>query len=80
MTDSSGNGWDKHKKLVLHELERHDKAISNVHKEISAFRAEQATALSDLKVEVGKLSVKASMWGGVAGLMVALSVILLRMV
>jgi len=79
MPPREGNGWEEHKKMVLHELERHDDALKDVHEELRAFRNEQADAISDLKVEVGKLSVKASVWGGLAGVITAIAIIMIRM-
>ena len=52
----SGNGWDEHKRLVL--------------KELGCLRADQASVAStlvDIRVAIGKLQVKAGIWGILGG-------------
>lgn len=60
-------GWTEWSQYVLKELERLNESYSNVNQEIN-----------DLKVEVGKLQVKASIWGGLAGIITALIMYLIK--
>lgn len=61
------NGWGEWSKYVLKELERVDKEINKLNKRVS-----------DLEVEVAKLQVKASIWGGVTGLITTLIALVLQ--
>ena len=51
-----GNGWTTYQKLVLSKLEDHQDELKAINKK-----------LSDLKIEIVELKVKASVWGMVAG-------------
>lgn len=48
----STNGWNEYQKLVLNELERHNKLIESIRYD-----------LSDIKTEIAMLKVKSGLWG-----------------
>lgn len=61
------NGWGEWSKHVLKELERLNKEINKIDQRVS-----------NLEVEVAKLQVKASIWGGVTGLVTTLIALVLQ--
>lgn len=63
MSDDT-NGWEEYRALVLHEIERLDNRMSEVHEDVRALRAEQAATRED----VAGLKVQAGVTGGIAGL------------
>ena len=52
----NGNGWDKHSKLVLKELERLDKKYDEMGKQIQ-----------NLRIELTMISVRTGIYGALAG-------------
>lgn len=54
MATTDGNGWDKYQKLVLAKLDDHDDLLKEINKQ-----------LTDIKVEVGQLKIKAGVWGAI---------------
>jgi hypothetical protein len=60
----SGNGWTEWGKFVLKELER-----------LNDCYEEQQKLLQQIQVEIGMLKVKSSIWGGIAGLIPSLGVL-----
>lgn len=65
--EKQGNGWDEWGRFVLKELERLNGNSEQLQQEIAAMR-----------VEVAGLKVKASTWGGLAGLITVLAMLLLQ--
>ena len=61
------NGWDEWSKHVLAELERQNRNIEKLF-----------GITSQCRIEIAKLQVKSSIWGGLSGLIAALTVILLN--
>lgn len=64
------NGWSSYSRLVLHELKEHKGEIQKLQKDVG-----------DLNVEVGKLTVKAGVWGAIGGIIpaaIALAYVLLK--
>ena len=77
--------WGEYSRLVLSELERHNRAIESISEKMSDLKAEIATRnelvalrteLTDYKssinIEVATLKTKASAWGAVSGALAAL--------
>ena len=63
----NGVGWQGYQKLVLSELVRLSSAVE-------ALRAD----IVEMRVDVGRLKVKASLWGAAAGVLAALASLLLK--
>ncbi len=77
--------WPEYQKLVLFELERHNRIIEALHQDISSFKAQLASRneLAELRndhvmfkervaSEMSALKIKSSSWGAVAGALAAL--------
>lgn len=58
--DWNGNGWTTYQKLVLSQLEAHNKDLN-----------ELSDKISDLRVEISALKIQAGIWGLMAGLVPA---------
>jgi hypothetical protein len=65
---SQKNGWDSYQKLVLAKLEDHSGLLDLLSKEVSELRNKDIT---ELKVEIAMLKIKAGMWGAAAGMIPA---------
>jgi len=63
-TPEKENGWDEWSKHVLAELERQN---TNIEKLFSS--------TTQCRLEIAKLQVKSSVWGGIAGAVTALAAI-----
>lgn len=62
---TGGNGWQEYQRLVLYELKAHTDTLAEFGKE-----------LTNVKVEIGMLKVKAGLWGLLGGLVpVAIAVV-----
>ena len=60
------NGWQQYQKLVIHKLDSHDSDLKTIEDK-----------LTSIQVEIATLKVKASIWGGIAGLIpVVLGIVL----
>lgn len=57
MDNPRSNGWTEYQKLVMNTLEQHEKKLEGI-----------TEALTEIKVEIGMLKVKAGMWGVVGGI------------
>jgi len=57
MNETRSNGWTEYQRLVMNTLEQHEKKLGEI-----------AEALTDIKVELGMLKVKAGMWGVIGGI------------
>lgn len=55
------NGWDKHAKLVLSELER----LNQNHYHLT-------TTVQNIRIDIAMLNVKAGMWGALGGILAAI--------
>ena len=51
------NGWSKYEKMVIDKLDDHDDKFSGIEDK-----------LTQIQVDIATLKVKASVWGGLAGL------------
>ena len=58
------NGWSAYQKLVLSELEDHSRGLSELAGELKQLRTKDIT---DIKVEIAMLKIKAGLWGAGAG-------------
>ena len=77
----SDNGWDEYRRYVTTELTRLGTAVDRNALTIAAQYAAILVELAKLQVCVGRLQVKAGIWGGVAGLIaagVAIAAVVLR--
>lgn len=54
---TGGNGWQEYQRLVLYELKAHTDTLGEFGKE-----------LTNVKVEIGMLKVKAGLWGLLGGM------------
>lgn len=59
------NGWSEYQRLVLAELKRLDKSLSNLHDEVS-----------NLRVSVEVLRTRAVTWGALGGFVVWITTVL----
>ena len=57
MASVDGNGWSKYEKLVMDKLDEHDDRVGNVEE-----------MLTQVRVDIATLKVKAGLWGGIGGL------------
>jgi hypothetical protein len=68
------NGWSEWSKHVLAELERFNGELQTLNEKIEDLKSEE---LRKVYIEIATLKVKSSVWGGVAGLIAALIVLVL---
>jgi hypothetical protein len=57
-------GWSEYKLLVLDHIERLSTQVRSLEGKMDAFRADD---ISNLKVEIALLKLKAGVWGAVSG-------------
>ena len=57
MASVDGNGWSKYEKLVMDKLDELDARFGNVEE-----------MLTQVRVDIATLKVKAGLWGGIGGL------------
>jgi hypothetical protein len=67
MKSHQENSWVEHQQLVLSELKRQGKWLESLDRR-----------LGDLRVEVAKLQVKSGLWGAVAGGVMTVIVIVVK--
>lgn len=60
-------GWQGYQKLVLSELQRLSTAVEGLRCDVV-----------DMRVDIGRLKVKASLWGAAAGVLAAVASLLLK--
>lgn len=77
MSQDEAADWGEYRRLILSELSRIAAAVAEVDKKVDNIRTQEISAI---KVEVAMLQVKSGVWGGVAGLLVALAAVLLKYV
>jgi len=71
--------WPEYRRLVIAELARIDKGMTDLNEKLERALDQRDQSITDIKVEVAMLKVKASIWGGLAGLVVAVSAVLLKL-
>lgn len=64
-----GNGWIEYRNMVLAELERLNKRVDEINNK-----------LDRINIDIATLKVKASLWGGLSGAIVAVGALLLKFV
>lgn len=69
--------WKEYRRLVLNELERIAKTITDVEKRIEDFRQQD---IQKIRMDIAMLQVKSGMWGALSGLIVTLSIIMLKFI
>lgn len=85
--DGNGGGWDEYKKLVLSQIREMREAhqdlcsemrdsIQTIRDDIHGLRSETSDEMKNLAVDIGKLNVKAGMWGALAGAILSGGVLL----
>ena len=58
-------GWNEYKLLVLDQIERLSRQVTELERKVDAFRADD---IASVKVDIALLKQKAGLWGAVAGL------------
>ena len=61
----NNNGWNEYQKMVLDALDRHQKSLDDVHKE-----------LVSNKERIAELRVKSRVWGAISGGLAGLTAVL----
>jgi hypothetical protein len=74
---ASDDEWGDYQKMVLNELERHNAMLQHMDEKIDQLRHEDFV---NLRVEIATLKVKASLWGGAAGLGALLVALALKLI
>jgi len=64
MSGKGTNGWSKYQMMVLQRLDRQDKDLDSIKKEIQEVREKD---MVQLQVEIAMLKVKSGVWGFLAG-------------
>src|SRR4051812_38454588 len=64
-------GWPEYRRLILAELERIDKGMTDLNVKLEKALDSRDQSISDLRVSVAMLQVKASLFGGLTGLATA---------
>jgi hypothetical protein len=72
MSDDGGD-WGTYRRLILAEIQRVSRDIEAINQKLDRFRESD---LQEIKVDIAMLKVKASAWGGLAGLIAALVMLL----
>jgi hypothetical protein len=73
-----GNGWDEYKNMVLSQIQEMREAIGSARDEMQALRAEMSDEFKQIAVDIGKLNVKAGLWGALAGAVLTAEMILMQ--
>ncbi len=68
MKSNEENGWKEHQRLVLSELKRQGNWLESLDRR-----------MGDIRVEVAKLQVKSGLWGAVAGGVMTIIIIVIKM-
>ena len=71
--------WPEYRRLVIAELARIDKGMTDLNEKLERALDQRDQSITDIKVEVAMLKVKASIWGGLSGLVVAVGAVLLKL-
>lgn len=70
------NSWKEYQKLVLSELKRLDKNITILDEKVDSIRQAE---LAQLNSEIKLLKYKSTLWGGIAGTIPALILVLIKL-
>ena len=77
MLDTNADDWVAYRKHVMAELSRLNVSMQLLNTKLDTFRQEDIT---DMRVQIAMLQVKAGVWGLVAGLIPALAVLVIQLV
>lgn len=68
------SSWPEYRRMVLAELERLNKGISDLHSKIDGATNQR---ISKNEIDIAMLQVKSGVWGAAAGLLVSLATVLM---
>lgn len=68
------DGWNEYKRLILSELERISDSLSDIDEKMDN---KIINEVAKLQVEIAMLKVKSGIWGALAGVIAAISILLL---
>lgn len=71
---SPNGGWEEHRKLVLFQLEEQTRELMRLHQDMDGVHER----LTTIRVELGRLGVKAGVWGAVAGSVAVIGAVLVN--
>ena len=77
MTPVEEDGWREYRRMILAELERINQSVMALNLKLEKFHAEE---ISQLRVDIAMLQVKSGIWGGIAGLGVAIGAVAVKYV
>lgn len=72
MTPPNTDGWSEAEMHVLKELERLSDGIETLHGRVNLLADDLKGRIGEINVDVGKLQVKAGLWGVAGGALVLL--------
>src|SRR5688572_3531419 len=74
--DETPSTWQEYRLLILRALERVDSQMANLNEKIESQSIERTREITEMKVQIAMLQVKATVGGIMAGAMVSLAVTL----
>lgn len=74
------NTWHEYRLLVLGGLQRIDKELESLNRKLDQQDGVHGKEISDLRVEVGMLKVKASVYGAMGGTVMAIVLTLMQLI
>ena len=77
-SDTDERSWAEYRRLVLAELQRIDEGLLTINKKLDSNFADRDRQIGDLRVEMGMLKVKSSVFGALTGLAAALIVAFIK--
>ena len=72
------NNWESWSNYVLKELERSNSNYEKLASEVALINKNMATDNLKNNVAISKLEIRASIWGGLSGVITVLAIILLK--
>lgn len=77
MVDADEKSWFEYRRLVMGELERISRQITMLESKIDGQKTLRDAEVSELRVKIGMLEVKAGIYGALSGLLVAIGTVLM---
>ena len=77
MVDGDERSWFEYRRLVMGELDRISRQITMLESKIDDQKSLRDAEVSDLRVKIGMLEVKAGIYGALSGLLVAIGTVLM---
>ena len=77
MSEINGQ-WPKERLMVLDRLERVESSVNNLSVKIDEFIQREQDERVSIKVDLGRLNLKASVWGALAGILTVGVTLLLK--